>query len=295
MPILKWVGGKGQMLDRIMEHVPNEIRVYREPFLGGGAVLLEVLRKCRAGEMRVDRFEVGDSNRHLVSMYEAVRDRPTELKEELETMRDEYTRAPPVRWSRETHALLDLSDKESCISAGKAYYYYHVRERFNAEPTPARFVFLNKTGFRGMYRESKHGVFNVPFGNYANPLVCPTKEIDDLHVLLAEFGVQVRCETFEESLARAGPGDFIYVDPPYYDTFTAYTSSGFGPEAQAVLRVALDRARVTGAGWMASNSDCLGVRSLYEGCEMEEILAKRKIHSKKPGSMAGELLIFDAL
>jgi len=123
MPILKWVGGKGQMLDRIMEHVPNEIRVYREPFLGGGAVLLEVLRKCRAGEMRVDRFEVGDCNRHLVSMYEAVRDRPTELKEELETMRDEYTRAPrcggrerPMPyWTCRTRNLVSLRARRTTI------------------------------------------------------------------------------------------------------------------------------------------------------------------------------------
>jgi len=234
-------------------------------------------------------------NQHLVAVYDAVRDDPEGLKAELKAMQEEYERAPEVRWSKESEP--DLLDKEACIAKGKPYYYYHVRARFNASPRASRFVFLNRAGFRGLYREAKGGRFNVPFGNYKNPLLCPEEDIDELHELMTEHDVRVRCESFEESLACVNQGDFVYADPPYVDTFTDYVGGGFGPKEQASLCDMLEHVTCMGGSWVASNSDREETRRLYDqvSCRYETIPSKSRINSKTPGSVVDELLILGGM
>ncbi|HVV48181.1 MAG TPA: DNA adenine methylase [Polyangia bacterium] len=251
-PFLKWVGGKRQLLPRILDLAPDRIDTYYEPFVGGGAVFFAL-----AGQRRFARAVLGDANPELVSCYQAVRD-------------DIGGVIAALRKHRNT--------KED---------YYRVRaedpERLSRAARAARVIYLNRCGYNGLYRVNSDGRFNVPFGRYARPNICDVPRLEAASRALAN--VEIVCGDFRDVLAdRPGEDDFVYLDPPYVPisrtaSFTAYAQRAFGPDDQRRLADALralSRARVPA---LLSNSYCSDTRRLYADLRFRKVPARRAINS----------------
>lgn len=270
-PFVKWAGGKRQILDRLMATLPKMIPkgTYFEPFVGGGALFFGL-----AAQQRFQHAVLNDANQELIGCYQAIRSFPEDLIGQL------------GRWS---------VDKET---------FTEVRAMLPADLSPvrraARTMYLNKTGFNGLYRVNKAGQFNVPFGKWKHvPKVLDAPNIRACSVVLNRFA-SLHCQDFTEVVDQAGPGDAVYFDPPYVPVsatanFRSYTSDGFDLDDQHRLAASFRQLSDRGVYVMASNSDTEIVRSLYEGFEMQELRAKRCINSKggKRGPV-GELLITGA-
>jgi DNA adenine methylase len=264
-PILKWAGGKARLLPQLVAHFPDRFDRYLEPFLGGGAVFLAL----RPGVPAV----VGDSNPELINLYTVVRDRPQDLTRALDRL--------AARYSEE--------------------FYYRLREEEprDAIRRAARTVFLNKTGYNGLYRQNSKGGFNVPFGwRERCPGLYNGKD-------LAAFGerlraADLRCAAFERILGVAGPGDFAYCDPPYEplsksSSFTAYRNGGFSRADQERLHDACAAAAARGARVAVSNSSAPFILDLYRDFDIRTVMARRDINSRTDarGEIAEVLVLMD--
>ena len=166
-PILKWVGGKTQLLEKIMPYFPTDIDTYREPFVGGGSVLFELLDKVQKGEINVNNIVVSDSNETLIGVYKNIQNNHVELFNELTKFITKFNEIHGNIICRNPHLQTEAeTSKES--------YFYYIRNQFNfltdrqSIDASAMFIFLNKTCFRGLYREGPNG-FNVPYGHYSSP------------------------------------------------------------------------------------------------------------------------------
>ncbi len=267
-PFLKWVGGKSQLLGQLAAWVPERFERYLEPFLGGGAMFFA---------HRPDAAVLADANDELVDCYTAVRDQLDDVMAAL----DEH------RYEKD--------------------YYYDVRgQKRSTMPLPeraARTIFLNKTGFNGLYRVNSKGLFNVPFGRYSNPKICDRDNLPACAEALKD--VDLRRADFESVVDDAKPSDFVYLDPPYVPlngtaNFTAYTAGGFGPGEHRRLACSLVRAHRRGARFLLSNADSLLTRELYAellaepGVDLDIVLARRNVNSnaKRRGRVT-EVVIFN--
>lgn len=244
-PFLKWAGGKGQLLKEIESYYPFEsgkITKYAEPFVGGGAVLFDILNK-----FDLEQVYISDINAELINTYCTIRDDIDALIELLWVLQNEYV-------------PLDTDKRRE--------YYTAKRERFNAlkadsaasadTEKAALMVFLNKTCFNGLYRVNKKGFFNVPMGAYKNPLICDETNLRAASEKLS--GVNIVCGDYRESAAFIDENTFAYFDPPYRpltDTasFTAYTENAFDDNAQIELARFVDAMHEKGARVVVSNSD----------------------------------------
>jgi DNA adenine methylase len=231
-PFLKWVGGKTQILDEVLSLFPAEIATYHEPFLGGGSVLLALLSKVRAGEIILNgTVNASDANPRLIALYKHLQEDPETLITSLKGLVDSYMRA-----AKHLPQMIYRGPKtpEEAATSQESFYYW-TRSRFNAGAegveAAAMFLFLNKTCFRGLYREGPNG-FNVPFGHYANPSVYDAEEL--LHISEIIQGVTFTCCDFSAALSIVNAGDFVYLDPPYAPesatSFVGYTDHGFSLE-----------------------------------------------------------------
>lgn len=246
-PFLKWVGGKRQLLPAMESLLPRRIERYFEPFVGGGALFFHLK----------PRFAVlADINRELVDCYQAVRDRVEEVVQDLQT---------------HTH---------------DEGYYYALRERRPEEldlPRRAsRTIFLNRTGFNGLYRVNREGRFNVPFGRYTNPVVCDEDNLRACSQQLA--AAHIDAMPFDEVEDMAAPGDLVYFDPPYVPAsatanFTSYAAEGFTLRDQERLAELARRLSGRGVNVMVSNSDTPLTRELYQGLHLHQVMARRSINS----------------
>lgn len=265
-PFLKWAGGKMQLADILLQHRPDRFHTYHEPFLGSGAIFFRLYR-----EGLIHHAILCDINRELIDTYLAVRDHACEVIRILA--------AYPYR--RE--------------------FYYELRDKdpatLSLPERAARMIYLNKTGYNGLYRVNRQGKFNVPFGRHRNPKYLDEENL--LAVSRALQGVEIYCVSFESVLERAQPHDWVYCDPPYVPVsetanFTAYHSQGFGTKEQAKLRDVCLRLFKRRVLVMVSNSDTPLVRQLYEQWpfQIKTVLARRAIncHSHKRGQV-NELLI----
>lgn len=266
-PVLKWAGGKRQLLAEILPWLPNRIATYYEPFIGGGAVFFAL-----ANERRFERAVIGDRNPALIDVYTSIRDRLGELVTRLE--------------AHGAHAT-------------DADYYYQVRGTATSAWTPveraARILFLNKTCFNGLYRVNRKGEFNVPFGRYANPKVCNVEVLEAASRALQ--GVEIVNADFGTLADRTKRGDAIYFDPPYVpvsstSSFTAYDSNVFGAAEHQRLVKVYRSCLEKGVAAVLSNSDCKETRALYHGLDAITVYATRAINSKglKRGKVS-ELLV----
>lgn len=260
-PFLKWAGGKSKISDQIQSLFPSplEFNSYYEPFLGSGAMYFRV--SPRSGRLN-------DKNTTLIDIYITLRDNPEALISELQKLQDSY------------HSLSDIDEKKD--------YYLARRAEFNSLKKSsvrksALFIFLNKTGFNGMYRENSRGEYNIPFGKHERPLICDSENLrrvsDDLQ------GIDITSTSYESAVKDAKKGDLVYLDPPYYpisetSKFTEYQAGGFTVDDQAKLRDIFVELAKRGCYVVMSNSACEEVRDLYAGYEIIEIEVARAINSK---------------
>lgn len=260
-PILKWVGGKRQLLDDILPLIP-QCSTYVEPFVGGGAVLLSLQPK---------KAVINDYNAELINVYVCVRDHLEELLEMLER-----------------HKELN--------SAGHFYKVRALDREPGFEDLPpveraARIIYLNKTCYNGLYRVNSAGQFNSPYGKYKNPAIVNEPVVRAMSTYL-NGGVKILCGDYGQALKGLRKGAFVYLDPPYMpisssSSFTGYTEGGFGYDEQARLKEECDKLASKGIHFMQSNSDCPEIRALYSDYEILTVKAKRAINSR--GNRRGEI------
>ena len=214
-PILKLVGGKTQILDKLFANFPKEINNYHEPFLGGGSVLLALLSQVRLGKIKVSgTINAYDINEPLIYVYKNIQQRYNELYAILKTIIGELNACP------EEGTLNRKSKTFEEATMSKENYYYWCRARYNGltaeeKRTPlgsALFIFLNKTCFRGVFRLGPNG-FNVPYGHYKNPEIINKEHLEEVHQLIQN--VRFECMDFVESMSQVAEGDYVYLDPPY--------------------------------------------------------------------------------
>ncbi len=260
-PFVKWVGGKRQLLRQFRElglYPPEDFNpitnTYHEPFVGGGAVFFDLLPK---------NAELSDLNNELVTTYNVIKNNVDELIKSLQK---------------------HIYDKE---------YYLEVRankvEDLSDIEIASRFIFLNRTGFNGLYRVNKSGQFNVPFGRYNNPVICDEDNLRRVSDALQD--VTITHQDYKNVLKTAKIGDFIYLDPPYYpinatSSFTSYTAEGFLEKEQTELRDTFVKLHKKGCFVMLSNSDTPFINELYSGLDgitINKITAGRAINSKGSG------------
>ena len=274
-PFLKWVGGKTQLIDKIVSKIPTYMKNYHEIFLGGGSVLLALLSLQRDQKIVIaNKIYAYDLNSHLIDLYIIIRDNKEDFFSHITALKQEYDGS---------------SDKES--------YYYTIRTRFNQEEKSikksAMFLFLNKTCFRGMYREGPNG-FNVPYGHYKKtPTIITKDDIDKISALIQN--VEFICLDFEDSITKVQHGDFVYLDPPYApetkDSFVGYTKGGFGIEKHKKLFSEIVKLNTKNIKFLMSNSKVSLVTEFFNDFNCTEILARRAINSKNPGSTAIEVIV----
>ena len=287
-PFLKWVGGKGQLINEIEKLLPVDgekvLTKYAEPMVGGGALLFSILSKYDFEELYIS-----DINAELINAYIVVRDNIDLLVEKLTEMQAIF---------------LPMNEN------GRKYFYYNARDKFNAlqlsqetaVEKAALFIFLNKTCFNGLYRVNKKGQFNVPMGAYKNPTICDENNLRNISNALQN--VEIVCGDYTLSEAFIDEHTFVYLDPPYRpisDTsaFTAYNSDVFDDNEQIRLSKYIERIDQAGAKVVLSNSDPKNVNpddmffdDLYKSFKIYRVEATRAINSKaeKRGKIS-ELLI----
>ena len=291
-PILKWVGGKTQIIDKIMDEFPKEMNNYHELFLGGGSVLIELLNKVNNNEIKINgKIYAYDINETLINMYKNIQNDYDNFYEEVKKIVDEYKSCDDIKGHNKP------INKEDALTSRETYYYW-IRKEYNSLDDKCSlyasvlFLFLNKTCFRGVYRIGPNG-FNVPYGNYKNPEIVKYEHLKYLSELIKE--VEFRCSDFCESFKNIKKGDFVYLDPPYAPetktSFVKYTGEGFDINKHNEL---FDKCnKLKDVNMLMSNADVDLVKDSFSGDKyvIKSVLCKRSINSKKPDAKTNELLI----
>jgi DNA adenine methylase len=295
-PILKWVGGKTQIIDKVINDFPVEINNYRESFLGGGSVLLTLLSYVKSGIIKIKyNIYAYDLNEPLIYIYKNIQTRHNELYDILQTIITDFNECGNGEINRNPKNIA-----EAKIS--KENYYYWIRSEYNKLDLTDKksilgssmFIFLNKTCFRGIFRVGPKG-FNVPYGHYKNPEIINKEHLEEIHNLIQN--VVFECCDFNTSLTTVEPNDFVYLDPPYApekDTsFVGYTENGFNIENHNNLFKLIHNLTETNKKIMLSNADVSLVRKNFtiEKYKTLSILCKRSINSKNPEAKAKEVII----
>lgn len=283
-PFIKWAGGKSQLLNEIRAKYPENIDKYCEPFVGGGAILLDVLANIKPQSVLIN-----DINSQLVNTYKQTRDNVTEI----------------VDWLSENQSVYwDKSGDE------RREMYLLMRDKYNAgilnkdrtAEMAALFIFLNKTCFNGLYRVNSKGLFNVPIGSYKKPPICDAENLKVISGLLQN--VDIRCGDYSKCEVFIDENTFVYIDPPYRPltvtaSFTSYSENDFGDKQQIELGKFVDEISAKHAKVVVSNSDPKNsdendnfFDELYSRYTITRVSAKRMINSKASsrGSI-NELLI----
>lgn len=253
-PVVKWVGGKRQLLDELRPLLPKRITSYCEPFLGGGAVLFSI---------QPSKAIVNDLNGDLIAVYETIRDDVESLIESLK--KHENT-------SEYFYAIRDMDRNKDVYQA------------MSKVERASRLIYLNKTCFNGLFRVNSAGEFNSPFGHYKNPNIVNEPVLRAVSKYLSSSKITFCNEDFAVTLERIGRGGFVYLDPPYdpvSDTanFTGYNKGGFDRNEQIRLKECCDELTRRGIKFMLSNSATDFIKELYKEYDISIVQAKRAINS----------------
>ena len=267
MPIVKWVGGKRQLLDEINKYIPKKFNTYYEPFFGGGAVLFHLQPK---------KAVINDLNMDLITTYRVIKDNPNDLIEELKKH-------------------INTSD-----------YFYELRnldldsekyKKLTDIEKAARLIYLNKTCFNGLFRVNSSGHFNTPFGNYKNPNIVNEPVIKAINSYFKSNEITILNGDYAVALQNAKAGDFVYLDPPYdpvsdTSSFTGYNAGGFTRENQKELRDVCIELDKKGVKFLLSNSATSYIKEIYDPSlfkvlKVKIVKAKRNINSN--GNKRGEV------
>lgn len=291
-PFVKWAGGKAGLIPQITKYYPDALKTghidkYVEPFVGGGAILLDVLQKYEVKEAYAY-----DTNQDLVNAYNVIKIDVEDLIKKLSKYEKEYL-------------PLDMEERKE--------YYYDVRNEYNSAEVKAgklstkraaEFIFLNRTCFNGLYRVNQSGDFNVPMGKYKNPTICDEENLRELSKLLQN--VEIICGDYQDTADLVDDKTFVYFDPPYRPLsvtsgFTSYTKEDFNDEDQKQLAMYYKKLDMKDAKLMLSNSNPKNVNEndtffddIYSGYTINELQANRMINSNstKRGKIS-ELLIIN--
>ena len=291
-PFVKWAGGKAGLIPQITKYYPEALKTghidkYVEPFVGGGAILLDVLQKYEVKEAYAY-----DTNQDLVNAYNVIKTDVEDLIKKLKKYEDEYL-------------PLNMESRKD--------YYYDVRDEYNSAEVKegklstkraAQFIFLNRTCFNGLYRVNQSGDFNVPMGKYKNPTICDEENLRELSKLLQN--VEIICGDYQDTIDLVDNNTFVYFDPPYRPLsvtsgFTSYTKEDFDDEDQKQLAMYYKKLDTKDAKLMLSNSNPKNVNEndtffddIYSGYTINELQANRMINSNstKRGKIS-ELLIIN--
>lgn len=295
-PILKWVGGKTQIIDTLVTNFPVELNNYHEIFLGGGSVLLAFLSYVERGIINIHgNIYAYDVNEPLIYMYKNIQSSHIQVYDCLQNIITDFNECGDGEINRTPATIEDAK-------LAKENYYYWIRREYNRLCVTdkhgillsAMFIFLNKTCFRGVFRVGPKG-FNVPYGNYANPSIISFDHLEEIHRLIQP--VIFEWVDFNTSLTNVEPNDFVYMDPPYApetDTsFVGYTETGFTIESHTRLFALIHTLTDTNKKIMLSNADVTLVRENFtnEKYKTLSILCKRSINSKNPDAKAKEVII----
>lgn len=254
-PIVKWVGGKRQLMFELLKNMPKSYNRYFEPFIGGGALFFE---------LQPDNAYISDMNEELINLYSVVRDSVDELVADLQKHDISKEYFMEIRNIDRTEEYKNWSNIQKA----------------------SRFIYLNRTCFNGMYRVNSKGEFNVPFGHYKNPRIVDEKNLINCSNLLQR--TEIRHSDFSEILTKVQEGDFVYFDPPYVplnetSSFTSYTKDGFDIDMQFKLRDVCDELDSRGVKFLLSNSDTKLVNGLYENYNIKKVFASRQINANADG------------
>ena len=293
-PFVKWAGGKNKLIPQMEQYYPKELKenkidVYIEPFVGGGAILMDILKKYN-----IKKAYAFDINKNLINCYNIIKDKVESLVLELKKLEEEYLK------------LDDENRKE---------YYYDIRKKYNsinieneneALEKTTYFIFLNKTCFNGLYRENRRGQFNVPIGKYKNPTIFDEENLIELSKLIKN--VTFINGDYRESYKYIEENTFIYFDPPYRpinktSSFTSYSKEDFNDENQKELGEYFRKINDNNSNvkLMLSNSNPKNnnekddfFEQIYNGFKINEIKANRMINSnKEKRGKISELLIIN--
>lgn len=267
-PVLKWAGGKTQLMDCIVRKMPQDYNSYYEPFIGGAAVLLGVLP---------GQAFINDVNEQLVNLY-------IQLKNSADNVINKVNEMDAVPCSKEL--------------------YYAIREQYNQKiakqdldaECAAFMIWINKHCFNGLYRVNRKGLFNVPYNNKINGKSIDEKNIRAISEYLQIADITITCLDFEKACDGVSEGDFVYFDSPYVPesetaSFTDYTMGGFTLDDHERLAALFRRLDKIGAKVMLSNNDVKLVRSLYEGYNIQSLDVKRMINRNADKRTGKEVLI----
>lgn len=272
-PVLKWAGGKRQLMPQILKYIPKKFGRYYEPFVGGGALFFE---------LQNSKSTINDFNTELILTYKSIRDNLDQLVQLLKQ-----------------HEQNNSSE-----------YYYEIREwdrngiidNKNNVERAARFIYLNKTGFNGLFRVNSQNQMNTPYGRYKNPAIVNAEILTAVSEFLNDSKVEILNGDFEEAVKNVKRGDFVYFDPPYAPlvddkkSFVGYTLNGFDAKEQERLRDLFNTLTKKGVKVMLSNSSVPYIRDIYSEYKDTTIVvpAKRSINSRSSGrGKVDEVLIMN--
>ena len=266
VPVVKWAGGKRQLLPILAPMLPSSYNTYYEPFFGGGALFCSVAPK---------KAVINDFNVQLVAMYRQIKKSPSSVCDEL---LDIQTRYNDLRTMNEKDAL-----------------YYDLREEYNFRIMEKRkdvaslLIFLNKAGFNGLYRVNAAGRYNVPPAHRKQVNAYDKENIVSFSMALKK--ARIMCGDFEKACSNAEKGDFVFFDSPYFDTFDTYQAGGFSESDHVRLRDLFKKLSARGVYCMLTNNDCDTIKELYAGYNIRPVPVKRMINCDGSNRTGNEVII----
>ncbi len=274
-PFLKWAGGKTQLLPQIEQFYPATIEKYCEPFIGGGAVLFDIVSKFNPKEILIN-----DINPELTNCYLQIKKEPKELIKLLTKLEKE-------------HLSLDASERKKMYLKKRDKFNKLIVAKANTIEKAALMIYLNRTCFNGLYRVNSKGLFNVPSGVYKNPTICDEDNINNVHKALRN--TKILTGDYKKTESFIDKNTFVYIDPPYRpltdsSSFTSYSKENFTDKEQIELSNFIGSLRRKGAKILLSNSDPKNVNKkdnffddLYNSYEIHRVVANRMINSNVGG------------
>lgn len=270
-PFVKWVGGKRQLIDKIKNRMPQKYNNYFEPFVGGGALFMDLQpKKCY----------LNDANFELINAYNVVKSSSQELMKLLDVHEKNHTQAPKDYFIK----IREMDRDPNWNKVSKIH-------------KAARFIYLNKTCFNGIYRVNSNGFFNVPFNDKEKVNTYSEDNLINLEAYLNDNDVIINNGDFSDILVYANKGDFIFFDPPYdlikKDTFVNYTKDGFGEEGQKRLAKLAHKLSEKGCFVMITNHNTPLIRELYKNFNFDIVDSKRSINSKGSKRTGMDIIIYN--